>query len=476
MALETKPYVRAAFGKEERLYFLKSGLTILIIYFFGKALSELAGLLLLFVPFFFFCYVWFKSILSGEMMLDIIREHVTFVPVPYAEGGRKVFIPRVTILLILVNILVFYLVKIASQADLAFIFSNFAFLPERLTFWNILVSPFSCMFLHSSAGHLWGNMISFWAFGPAVEERIGAGRYASLYFITGLLGSLTSTVVFRIFLSETFHTVGASGAIAGIMGVFMVRCYFKKLVVPLPLLGLINIKLRVNSLLPLGFFFLLDIRSGLKQLAGRETSVAYWVHVGSMAAGMIIAARLKLHGAAAEEKYTEAGLAAMDDPYFRRDSVDSLQAALQLNPDNEPALLGLAREYAASRKSEGRDLFQRAIRLKMRSSPEQAAEIYKEYLNSYNLMLEPDLQYRLAGIFYRQGDHEPAARALERVILEPSASDGTRQRSFYQLIVLLAENNMLEAAHYRLRQFAEQFPGSEMVKAAEEKFVDVLKR
>jgi tetratricopeptide (TPR) repeat protein len=213
----------------------------------------------------------------------------------------------------------------------------------------------------------------------------------------------------------------------------------------------------------------------VNQLSGADNGIGYWVHVGSMVAGMLFSARLKLHRAAAEEKYAEAGLAARENQFFRRESVDSLQAALQLNPENESALLGLAREYAVTRKPEGRELFQRAIRLKLRSSPAQAAEIYKEYLGNYNRMLDPDLQYRLAAVFYQQNDHEPAARALEMVVMEPSASDDTRQRAFYQLIVLLAENGMIEAAHYRLGQFKEQFPRSELVKAAEDKFVEVLR-
>ena len=190
---------------------------------------------------------------------------------------------------------------------------------------------------------------------------------------------------------------------------------------------------------------------------------------------MAIAARLQLHGAAAEERYTENGLQAMDSTVSRRDSVTSLQAALQLNPDNEPALLGLAREFAVTRKPAGRDLFQRAIPLKLRTSPEQAMEIYREYRDAYSQILDPGLQYRLAGAFYRKGDHEPAARPLETIVLEPSANDETRQRSFFQLVVLLAENNMLEAAHYRMQQFREQFPDAPLVQAAEDKFVEMLK-
>jgi|GEM_PF-4872792 len=195
-----------------------------------------------------------------------------------------------------------------------------------------------------------------------------------------------------------------------------------------------------------------------------------------MIAGFILALVLKLHAKAAEEKYIEEGLAARERLYSRRESVDALLAALQLNPDNEAALLGLAREYAITRKPEGRELFQRAIALKLRSSPEQAMEIFAEYRGTYAQMLEPVLQYRLAGIFYAKGEHEPAARLLEALVLEPSAPDETRRRSFFQLVVLLAENNMLDAAHYRLRQFREHFPDSPLAQAAEDKFVEMLKR
>lgn len=469
------PYRRRAFGREETLYFLKATALILLVYVFRDELSRMLRPFLLFLPFFFFSYVWMKSLQSGERVQDILREHITFIPIPYAEGRGKTFIPRATILLILLNVLLYYLVGLASEADAAVIIRNLSFLPEHVSLWNILLSPLASMFLHGSPGHLWGNMISFWAFGPSVEERIGAKRFVLLYLATGILGSLASVVIFRVFLSATFHSIGASGAIAGITGVFLVRCYFKKLVVPVPLFGLINIKLRINSLLPLGLFFLLDVRSGFRQLQGGGAPVAYWVHVGSMVAGMLIAARLKLQRDAAEEKLTEAGLAAMESQFSRRDSVDSLKAALQLNPDSEAALLGLAREYAITRKPEGSELFQRAIRLKLRSSPEQAVEIYNEYRSTYQGMLEPGLQYRLAGIFYRQNDHEPAARLLETIVLEPSAPDDTRQRAFFQLVVLLAENNMLEAAHFRLEQFKEQYPGAELARAAEDKFVELLK-
>lgn len=473
---EATPYQRRPFDRDEKLYLLKVAILIAVIYFFRRELWSLTGFAWLFAPFFLFAYVWFQSIRTGDRVIDILRRHVTLMPVTYTEGGRKFFIPWATIVLVGLNAAVFYAMRPLSPQAREAIWNHYCFLPLAKGAWNYLVSPLTCLFLHADSGHLWGNMVFFWAFAPAVEERLGTRKFAFLYLLTGVIGGLTYIVVLRLFFSATAHAIGASGAISGIMGIFMVRCYFKKLVIPVPVFLLVNAKLRLNSLVVLGFFFLQDLNGGFRQLAASRTQIAYWAHIGSLAAGFALALLFRLHAKAAEEKYTEAGLAAMENQYSRRDSVDSLQTALQWNPDNELALLGLAREFAVTRKPEGRDLFQKAITLKLRTNPEQALEIYREYRDAYSQILDPGLQYRLAGAFYHKGDHEPAARLLETVVLEPSANDETRQRSFFQLIVLLAENNLLEAAHYRLRQFREQFPDSPLVQEAENKFVEMLRR
>ncbi len=475
MVLEAQPYRRQPFDRDEKFYLLKVAILIAVIYFFRRELASLLGFAWLFAPFFLFSYVWFKSLQTGDRVIDILRQHITLMPVTYAEGGEKFFIPWATIALVGLNAAVFYAMRPLPAKAIEAILNQFCFLPVGKVGWNYLLSPLASLFLHADSVHLWGNMAFLWAFAPAMEERLGAKNFVGLYLLTGIIGGLTYIVVLRLFVSAPAHTIGASGAVSGIMGLFMVRCYFKKLVIPVPVFVLVNAKLRLNSLIVLGFFFLRDLNGGFRQLAASKTHIAYWAHIGSMAAGFALALLFRLHAKAAEEKYTEAGLAAMENQYSRRDSVDSLLAALQLNPNNELALLGLAREYGLTRKPEGRELFQRAIELKLRTSPGLAMDLYREYRAAYSQMLAPGLQYRLAGIFYRQGEHEPAARLLETNVLEPSTGDETRQRSFMQLIILLAENNMLEAAHFRLQQFREQFPDSPLVQAAENKFVEMLK-
>jgi membrane associated rhomboid family serine protease len=463
-----KPKLASVFGKDEKLYLFKAILLIAGIYIFQDFIYDYWKYLVLLLPALFIMSIYFKSIQSGERFRDLLKDQITLMPVPYAEGGKKTFIPKATILLVLINILVFYFLKLSTLSDFELVRANFIFLPHKITWWNIMISPITSMFLHFGWGHLWGNMAFLWAFGPAVEERLGGGKFIFLYLLTGLLGKLIAAFIEFNFMYETYHGLGASGAISGIMGVFLVRCYFKKLVVPIPIFGLISFKLRINSLLPLGFFFLRDLQGGVDRLAGSDNGIGYWVHVGSMVAGMLIAARLKLHRDAAGEKYTEAGIGAIDHRVYGESGEKQLLNAMAINPKNETALLGLARIKAVTRRPEGREYFQEAINLALRSDPQRAAEIYNEYFQVYNRMLEPGLQYRLARIFHSQGNFESAARSLEMIIAEPTSSSAIREKAFFQLITILVEKGLGEAAQFRLRQFGEAFPQSTLLQRAQE--------
>lgn len=353
LVLEPRPYRHQPFDRSEKLYFLKVGLLVLALYFFRGVVAGLASLIWLLIPGLFLSFVWFKSIQTGDRLVDVLREYVTFIPITRAEGGRKSFIPWATLALILANAAVFYGMFLLPRADLVTLLNALIFLPVEPIPGISLLSPLASMFLHASAGHLWGNMAFLWAFAPAVEERVGARRFLALYLATGLAGHAVSIMVWRVFFGAPLHGLGASGAVSGIMGVFMVRCYFKKLVIPVPLIGVISAKLKVSSLPVLGLFFASDLHGGLRRLSGEESNIGYWAHVGSTAAGFALAVLLRLHAKAAEEKYTEQGLAAMGSVFGRRESVDALETALRLNPDNETALTGLAREYATTRKPEG---------------------------------------------------------------------------------------------------------------------------
>jgi membrane associated rhomboid family serine protease len=463
----TKPKLAPAFGEEEKLYLVKAMLLIAGIYVFRDFIYAYWKFMAFSLPALFLISIYFKSLQSGNRFGELLKEQITLIPTPYTEGGKKIFIPKATLALVLVNAAVFYSTRLLAFDQTA-IEANYMFLPKVMNGWNLLVSPITSMFLHSDAGHLWGNMAFLWAFGPAVEERLGGRKFIFLYLLSGFLGDLLALAVMRLFFSETMHSLGASGAISGIMGVFLVRCYFKKLVIPIPIFGLISFKLRINSLLPLGFYFLLDLKGGFRQLAGSNSSVGYWSHIGSMLAGIFLASLLKLHRDAADESYTDSGMEAIDRRVYGESGENQLLKAIAINPKNETALLGLARIKSSFRNPEGREYFQEAIGLALRSDPKRAVEIYAEYFQVYNRMLEPDLQYRLARNFHKQGDFEGAARSLEMVVAESATSNSTREQAFVQLITILAEKGLMEAAQFRCRQFGAAFPESTLLKRARE--------
>jgi len=89
-------------------------------------------------------------------------------------------------------------------------------------------------------------MTFLWVVGTAVERRVGGKTFSWLYLFTGLVGGLVYILVEFIFHGRAGHALGASGAIAGIMGVFAVRCYFKSMIFPVPILGIFSLILPIS--------------------------------------------------------------------------------------------------------------------------------------------------------------------------------------------------------------------------------------
>lgn len=466
---ERRKHKRSLFGREERWFLFKVSLLVLLVYLFRKEISQYSKPLIFLLPLFLIFALVAKTLTSSESISSVLKKHITLIPFMHAEGEEKPFIPRLTILLVLFNILVHYLLKLLPTPEWASVVGRLGFVPIVKTWWTAIISPVTSMFIHSSQGHLWGNMAFLWAFGPAVEERVGRRWFIILYLLTGVTGSLIELFIYQQFLNTEVFGLGASGAISGIMGVFMVRCYFKKVIIPLPFFGIFKYRLHINSLIPLGFFLLRDVMGGARQLEGSGSSIGYWGHIGSIVTGALFAFVFKQHNAALREKYTSLGIKALDDPNCSMDGEGALNHALELDPKNEAAILALARKKARYRHAEGREFFEKVIQLKLRNHPKEAAELYKEYLSVYNTMLAPSLQYRLSEILNRQGDFEGAVRSLEMIVDSTAVSAPTQEKAFNQLVSLLVEGGLNEPARHRLSQFESRFPTSSMLPVVRKK-------
>ena len=145
-------------------------------------------------------------------------------------------------------------------------------------------TPVSSMFLHGGWLHLIGNMWFLWVFGNNVEDSMGHVRYLVFYLLCGLAAAAAQTLVNP---SSAIPMVGASGAIGGVMGAYVVL-YPRVRVHMIVFLGFFITRIAVPAFLMLGYWFLLQILTGLPALGEERGGVAVWAHAGGFLAGALL--------------------------------------------------------------------------------------------------------------------------------------------------------------------------------------------
>jgi membrane associated rhomboid family serine protease len=149
--------------------------------------------------------------------------------------------------------------------------------------WPIWITLFTSLFLHASPLHLAGNMLFLWIFGDNVEEVLGHVRYVIVYLACGLMGSLVHIAANP---DSMIPTLGASGAIAGIMGAYVVWFPHNRVRVLV-----FRFIIRMPAVVVIGFWIILQVWEGVGSLhqVGQEGGVAYLAHVGGAATGLLVA-------------------------------------------------------------------------------------------------------------------------------------------------------------------------------------------
>ncbi len=199
------------------------------------------------------------------------------------ENPTKRF-PVVTVFLIFLNIIIFfYQSALGPRGQLEFIYTwgaipHYIESPLQLT---ILTS----MFLHGGLFHVGTNMLYLWIFGNNVEDFMGRGRFILFYLLCGYLAAYAH--IYRYPESET-PIVGASGAISGIMGAYILL-YPRARVLCLVFLGFFFTFIKVPAFAVLGLWIIIQVINGSMAL-GRETGVAWFAHIGGFLTGLLIIA------------------------------------------------------------------------------------------------------------------------------------------------------------------------------------------
>jgi membrane associated rhomboid family serine protease len=198
-------------------------------------------------------------------------------------SGRRAY---VTLALMAVNIAVFlgYWLTLQSEMQLGQFFMTWGLVPARISFGEGYVTFVTSMFLHGGWMHLIGNMLFLYIFGDNLEDRMGHGRYLGFYLLSGLAAAGLQMAADP---GSMIPMVGASGAIAGVMGAYLLL--FPKARVDVLLIIVVFIRIfPIPAWIMLGLWFALQLFGGVTTPTDGG-GVAYWAHAGGFLAGGLLA-------------------------------------------------------------------------------------------------------------------------------------------------------------------------------------------
>src|SRR6202166_3007449 len=202
--------------------------------------------------------------------------------VPLGDASRRpARVPVVTAGIIVVNVAVFVLELMRGDTFV----TQWAAVPAQIVSGHHWITILTAMFMHGSWSHIIGNMIFLWAFAPEIEDAMGRGRYLVFYLVGGLVAMLAQVAASP---SSTVPNLGASGAIAAVMGAFLVTYPRDEIRALLIIFIFVRVTMIPAALL-IGFWFLIQLFSAGSIASVQTGGVAYLAHVGGAVFGAVSA-------------------------------------------------------------------------------------------------------------------------------------------------------------------------------------------
>ena len=203
--------------------------------------------------------------------------------VPLGDASRRpARVPLVTALIIIVNVLVFVLELMRGESFVM----QWSAIPAQIVSGHHWITILTAMFMHGSWSHIIGNMVFLWAFSPEIEDAMGRGRYLVFYSLGGLVAMLAQVAADP---HSTVPNLGASGAIAAVMGAFLVTYPRDKIRSLLVIFIFVRVTFIPAALL-IGVWFVIQLVSfGAVATTVQTGGVAYVAHIGGMIFGALTA-------------------------------------------------------------------------------------------------------------------------------------------------------------------------------------------
>jgi Uncharacterized membrane protein (homolog of Drosophila rhomboid) len=191
--------------------------------------------------------------------------------------------PIVTILIIVTNVMVFlYMLSLDPYSQNEFV-AQYAVIPAHLH----LSALITMMFLHGGWMHIIGNMWFLWVYGDNVEDVLGHGRYLVFYLLCGIFAACTQ---YAISPDSRVPTLGASGAIAGVMGAYLIKFPHSRILTLIPIIVFWT-TIEIPAVIILVYWFILQFFMGVGSIGYSQAGqggVAFFAHIGGFVAGMIL--------------------------------------------------------------------------------------------------------------------------------------------------------------------------------------------
>ena len=196
--------------------------------------------------------------------------------IPYKDDNVRMSFPLVTLILIIANVVIFFL----SLSDFENIILGYGFTPASFS----IITLFTSMFLHSSIPHLFGNMLYLWIFGDNVEDKLGRLKYIVFYILAGLAATL---IHFLSNPASAIPAVGASGAISGVLGAYFVLFPGEKVRAYIFYIG----SVKLYAFVIIGAWFLLQLTMAY---LSPEAGIAFFAHIGGFVFGFLAGFVIKI--------------------------------------------------------------------------------------------------------------------------------------------------------------------------------------
>lgn len=211
--------------------------------------------------------------------------------IPIKDNIRSRRFPLVNITLIIINIAVFVYELSLSQGQLNNFMYAYGVIPRKvaalttgqLSLTASVVPLVTAMFVHGGWLHVLGNMLYLWIFGDNVEDRLGRGKYLFLYLAAGIVGSLAQI---RANPLAAEPVIGASGAIAGVLGAYFISYPRAKVLTLVPIFFFLSF-IEIPAFIFLIIWFILQSLNGFATLGAAGNMVAWWAHIGGFLTGAI---------------------------------------------------------------------------------------------------------------------------------------------------------------------------------------------